>query len=79
MSTKKKAQKVMSISAESGQIVSKEFARKNPGKTVVLKVNQLTDKEMAMGGLYMTIEAVKQGTGMTIRQILAKVNKRFGK
>lgn len=74
---KKSSKKQMAISAEDGRIVSKEYAKKNPDKTVVLKVNQLTDKDLAMGGLYMTIEAVKQGTGMTIRQILAKINKRF--
>lgn len=78
MATKKvNKQREMALSAGNGQIVSKEFAKKNPGGTVVLKIKQLTDKQKALGGLYMVIEGVKQGTGMSMNQILKAINKRF--
>lgn len=65
-------------SSKTGKFVSKQTAARKPKTTQTETVKQLTDKEKALGGLYVIIEGVAQGTGMSINQIVAKVKRRFG-
>ena len=64
-------------SSKTGKFVSKQTAARKPKTTQTETVKQLTDKEKALGGLYVIIEGVAQGTGMKVKQILSKLNKRF--
>ena len=64
-------------SSKTGKFVSKQTAARKPKTTQTETVKQLTDKEKALGGLYVIIEGVALGTGMKVKQILSKLNKRF--
>ena len=65
-------------SSKSGKFVSKKTAARKPKTTQTETVKQLTDKDKAIAGLYVIIEGVAHGTGMSINQIVAKVKRRFG-
>lgn len=64
-------------SSKTGKFVSKQTAARKPKTTQTETVKQLTDKEKALGGLYVIIEGVSLGTGMTVKQVIQKLNKRF--
>lgn len=65
-------------SSKTGKFVSKQTAARKPKTTQTETVKQLTDKEKAIGGLYVIIEGVAQGTGMTVKQVVGKIKRRFG-
>lgn len=80
MSIKKQKQGPDKIarSSETGKLVSKKFADANPSSTVLETVPKLGNKQKVLGGLAMIIEGASMNTGMTIKEIMKKLNQRFG-